>query len=62
VDFHPSVQGRVRGKEQRGSKGVATKCDRLGYFAVLYFCQVGRYPRTGAEILSNKINKVLVFP
>jgi hypothetical protein len=55
-------QGRVRGKEQRNGKGVAARCDRLGYFVDLYFPRVGHYPRMKTQILSNKINKVLVFP
>jgi hypothetical protein len=48
--------------EEKSNKGVAAKCDKLGYFVDLYFPQVGHYPMTEAQILSNKFNKVLVFP
>jgi hypothetical protein len=35
---------------------------RAWLFAVLYFPQVGHYPRTGAQINNNKHLTVLVFP
>jgi hypothetical protein len=48
-DFHPGVQGYSLRKGVRGSKGVATnkieaqilRCDRLDYFAVLYYSSGG---------------------
>jgi hypothetical protein len=51
-EFHPSVQGQGLRKGARGSKGVAARCDRLGYFAVLYYSSGGPLSRTGAQILS----------
>jgi hypothetical protein len=50
-DFHPNVQEQGKGKEQRGNKEVAAKCDRLDYFVVLYFPQVGYYRRTGVQMI-----------
>jgi hypothetical protein len=49
-------RGRVRGKEQRGSKGVAAnkiegqilRCDRLGYFVVLYYSSGGPLSQDGS--------------
>jgi hypothetical protein len=58
-DFHPSVQGRVRGKEQRDDKGITTnkiegqisRCDRIGYLLFCIIPQVGHYPKMGAQSL-----------
>jgi hypothetical protein len=36
-DFHPTVQGQGPRKGERGSKRLATRCDRLGYVVVLYY-------------------------
>jgi len=69
--FHPSVQGQGLRKGARGSKGVAAskikgqilRCDRLGYFAVLYYSSGGPLSQDGSPgFILIKSTKVLVFP